>query len=216
MEYWDNKGKVYNDKLQKLTPQEKAYNFLLKNFGDVKNEDVIMGAISMAAPFTKVKYLPQVISAARLLYHKPFEKMSPEEYKNYGKLGKEYYKKYIQGNKVYNPEVQKKDYKQREGIMFTGGQAGEPDYRYMEQYPKLEENIEKSLNNYFEETRPKIGKDGKLYMRNDAKGFSNLKVDWKGQDYDYQIRHNPFLEMPDFYNIQPYDVFINKIKNGTP
>ncbi len=32
----------------------------------------------------------------------------------------------------------------------------------------------------------------------------------------YQIRHNPFLKTPDFYNIKPYDLLIEELKNGTP
>ena len=180
----------------------------------MKKEDALMGAITAALPVTKVKYLPEIIASARLLYHKPFEKMTKEEYNKYGKLGTEYYKKYIQGKKAYNTDVQNSDYKNREGIMFTGTRAGEPDYRYMEQYPDLIKNIESSTENYFDKPRPKIGKDGKEYIRDDAKGFSNLKVNWHGKDYDYQIRHNPYLEMPDFYNIKPYDVLIKQIKKG--
>lgn len=215
-EYWNNKGQIFNDKQVVLSPLEKAYNLYLSKFGDIKNEDLVMGAIGMAAPMAKAKYLPEILSAARLLYHKPFEKMSEEEYNKYGKLGTDYYKKYIQGKKTYNLDVQNKDYKKREGVMFTGKRAGEPDYQYMEQYPYLIKNIENAKDNYFEETRPKIGKDGKEYIRDDAKGFSNLKVNWRGKDYDYQIRHNPYLEMPDFYNIKPYDVLIKQIKNGAP
>lgn len=214
MEYWDSKGQIYNDKLPQISPQKQAYNLLLSKLTGLKNEDAVMGAISLALPFSKVKYLPEAISAAKLLYHKPFEKMSEEEYNNYGKLGTDYYKKYIQGKRAHNPEVQNADYKNRDGIMFTGSRAGKPDYRYMEQYPDLIKNIENGTDNYFDKIRPKIGKDGKEYIRDDAKGFSNLKVNWRGKDYDYQIRHNPYLDLPDFYNIKPYDILIQQIKNG--
>lgn len=40
--------------------------------------------------------------------------------------------------------------------------------------------------------------------------------DDSGVDYDYQIRHNPFLKTPDFYNIKPYDLLIEELKKGTP
>ena len=38
MEYWDNKGQIYNDYWRNLSAQEKAYNFLLSKFGDVKKK----------------------------------------------------------------------------------------------------------------------------------------------------------------------------------
>lgn len=64
MEYWDNKGQVYNDKQEVLSPQERAYNFLLKNFGDLKREDAIMGAIASSVPYlANAKSVPQILSA---------------------------------------------------------------------------------------------------------------------------------------------------------
>ena len=215
-QYWDKNGKIHSDNEQKASIQKRAYNFLLSQFGDIKNEDVAMEIVGALAPMSKAKYIPEMISAARLLYHKPFEKMTPEEYNKYGRLGMDYYKKYIKGEKAYNKEVQNADYKNREGIMFTGKRAGEPDYRFMEQYPNLIKNIENSMENYFTDVKPKIKDDGTKYIRKDSKGFSNLKVNWKDKDYTYQIRHNPSLEMPDFYNIKPYDLLIEQIKKGSP
>lgn len=63
MEYWNNKGQIYNDKQTVLRPLEKVYNLYLSKFGDIKNEDLVMGAIAMGAPMTKVKYLPEILSA---------------------------------------------------------------------------------------------------------------------------------------------------------
>jgi hypothetical protein len=199
MEYWDSKGQVYNDKQAVLSPLERAYNLYLSKFGDIKNEDLVMGAISMAVPMAKVKYLPEIIAAARLLHHKPFEKMSEIEQKAYRKAGTKYYKNYIKDKIVHNDVIGDVDFK--------GGQAGEPDFQYMEQYPKLRENIKNATENIF--LPPK-------YEREDATGFDNLKVHWRCKDYDYQIRHNPFLKTPDFYNIKPYDLLIEELKKGTP
>ena len=36
----------------------------------------------------------QLVHAGQLLFHKPFEKMTKEEYNAYGRLGKDYYKNY--------------------------------------------------------------------------------------------------------------------------
>lgn len=200
MEYWNNKGQVFNDKQDVLSPQEKAYNFLLKNLGDAKKEDAIMGVIASSVPIlTNAKYIPQILSAARLLYHKPFEKMSEAEQKAYRKEGSKYYKNYIKDKIIHNNVIGDVDFK--------GGQAGEPDFQYMEQYPQLRNNIKKATDNI--SLPPK-------YPRDDATSFDNLKVNWRGKDYDYQIRHNPFLKTPDFYNIKPYDLLIEELKKGTP
>lgn len=199
MEYWDSKGQIYNDNAKQLTPQEKAYNFLLSKLSNVNKEDALMGAITMALPMTKAKYLPKVIAGARLLYHKPFEKMSELEQKTYRKEGTKYYKNYIKDKIVHNDTIG--------DIDFKGGQAGESDFQYMEQYPRLRSNIKKATDNI--NLPPK-------YPRDDATSFDNLKVHWRGKDYDYQIRHNPFLKTPDFYNIKPYDLLIEELKNGTP
>ena len=221
----------YNDILENpnLTKEQKVQ--AIKERGEQNNRDIMKSYAKDVARMwggeaaelglaafsgSKVKYLPKMIAGLRLLYHKPFDKMSEEEYNKFGRLGMDYYKKYIQGKKANNQEVQNVDYKNRQGIMFTGKRAGEPDYRFMEQYPRLINNIENAKENYFDPVRSKIGKDGIEYLRKDAKGFSNLKVNWRGKDYDYQVRHNPYLEMPDFYNIKPYDFLIKQIEKGSP
>lgn len=145
----------------------------------------------------------QLMHAGQLLFHKPFEKMTKEEYNAYGRLGKDYYKNYVKGQRAKNDVIGDVD--------FYGGQAGESDYKYMEQYPFLKRNIEKARENVYREVKPKIGKDGKEYIRKDATGFDNLKVNWKGKDYDYQIRHNPSLPNKDFYNIKPYEKFLEEL-----
>ena len=211
MEYWDKDGNIYDTEAQKKSIQERAYNKLLANFADVDNADLVMGGIALGLPMTKVKYLPELIHATRLIYHKPFDKMTIEEKKSFGNLGKEYYKKYVQHRPVHNEDIGTID--------FNGGQAGKPDYIYMEQYPKLRENIQNATENVYIKAKPRIDKNGNKYTRQDAVGFDNLKVNWKGKDYDYQIRHNPALENPDFYNIKPYDLLIKELENqtkGTP
>lgn len=208
MQYWDKNGKIHSDNEQNASAQTKAYNFLLSKFKEVNPQDLVMEIAATAVPMTKIKYLPEAISAARLLHHKPFDKMTPKEYSDYGKLGKEYYKKYIQNKPVINEKFGVYDFK--------GGQAGKPDYRYMEQYPKLRENIENAKDNVYLDVKPYIDDKGNLVTRKDATGFDNLKVNWKGKDFDYQMRHNPFLDTPDFYNIKPYEFLIEEIKKRTP
>ena len=208
MQYWDKNGKIHSDDEQNVSLEKRAYNFILSKLANVNNQDVLMGLGAAALPISKIKYLPELISGARLLYHKPFDKMTKEEYTKYGQLGKEYYKKYIQNKPVNNEKFGVYDFK--------GAQAGKPDYRYMEQYPKLRENIENAKENVYLDAKPYIDKNGKLVTRKDATGFDNLKVNWKGKDFDYQMRHNPFLDTPDFYNIKPYQFLINEIEKRTP
>lgn len=196
MEYWDSKGNIYNTSAKELDPITRAYNFILAKTGDINPQDVAMGAISTTIPASKVKYLPQILSASKLLIHKPFDKMTKQEYNKYGKLGKRYYKDYIQGNMVTNDIIGDVDFK--------GAQAGKPDYRYMEQYPFLRKNLEEANENITLPTNKE---------RADAIDFDNLKVNWKGKDYTYQVRNNPDLPTKDFYNIKPYDILLKQLKN---
>lgn len=146
----------------------------------------------------------QLMHAGQLLFHKPFEKMTNEEYASYGRLGKEYYKKYIQGTKAKNDIIGDVD--------FYGAQARKSDPRYMEQYPFLRKNIEKAKENVYLEVKEKLDKKGLPYTRKDATGFDNLKIKWKGKDYDYQIRNNPELPNKDFYNIKPYEKLLEELQ----
>ncbi len=151
----------------------------------------VSGAAGGGLTGTAAGYAGRSIDGFGLTHHKPFEMMTKGEYNQYGRNGKKYYKDYIQYTKVKNDILG--------DIYFSGGQAGKPDYKYMEQYPALKRNIRKSIENINLPNNK---------IREDSLGFDNLKVNWNGQDYAYQIRNNSYAQNKDFYNIKPYEKLI--------
>lgn len=138
-------------------------------------------------------YAKDIWKGRGLLFHKPFSWMTPKEYTNFGKRGKQFYKEVLHPqsakNKKFNLDAS-----------FPNSRAMESDYKYMEQYPLTRKNINDAQEKLY--TYPKNYGGHKL--RTDAEGFNNLKVKWKGQDYAYQIRDNAGHIGNDFYNIKPY------------
>ena len=160
-----------------------------------------LGGIANRGLKTIGEYLPyinDIWQGRGLLFHKPFDWMTPEEYTNFGRKGVEFYKS------VLNPRKAESRYIENP-INFPNSKAGESDYKYMEQYPLVVKNIKEALSNVYKKVKPKIDKNGNEYIRKDAKGFHNLKVKWKGKEYDYQIRDNAYNKENDFYNIKPYE-----------
>ena len=118
----------------------------------------------------------------------PVFKMIDNSLNLYGRVGKNYFKNNIQPNRDYSEVL--KDY-----VYYPGKQAGKIRYKDMKQFPKLRENIRNSDTNLFIKNK----KD-----RTDAAGFNNLKVNFEGEDYAYQVRNNPKTKHQEFYNIKPY------------
>lgn len=90
------------------------------------------------------KYIPyakDIWQGRNLLFHKPFDKMSEEEFKNYGKLGEMYYKNYLQRNPV--------KIKGYGTITFSKHNRGKDKTINYEQYPLLRKNIETSTKENF-------------------------------------------------------------------
>lgn len=222
MEYWDKNGKIHNDNNLKLNPLQKAYRKVIANISNIdsinkmpsNNEfkrdltnKLLNAELAMLTGSLGIRLHPQLNSAYKLLFHKPFYKMDNFEKATYEQQGKEYYKTYLNKNQAYNKAIGTVD--------FTNAQAGEPNLEFMEQYPLARFLIWSGKENKFIPTKPKINKTtGKIYERKDATGFNNLKVRWKGKDYDYQIRENPSLPNPDFYNIKPYELFLKEIEQN--
>ena len=155
----------------------------------------VLGAAGGGLTGTTAGYAKRSIDGFGLTHHKAFDEMSTQEYNKYGRLGKKYYKDYIQNTTVTNDILG--------DITFTGAQAGKPDYRYMEQYPVLKQNIKRAVENI----NLPLNKS-----RIDAVNFDNLKVNWNGQEYVYQIRNNHQHKTKDFYNIKPYSTLIEQLK----
>lgn len=151
--------------------------------------------IKTALPF--LPYMADIWAGRNLLFHKPFDKMTKEEYTNYGYTGRDFYKKVLNPQKAQNKFIEGE-------INLPNSKAMKPDYRYMEQYPLLRKNINEASENTFLKPHPKIDKNGNAYIRSDAQGFNNLKVNWKGEDYIYQIKKNAYDNQNYFHNIKPY------------
>lgn len=84
--------------------------------------------------FPYLPYLRDIWQGKNLLFHKPFNQMSKEEFKNYGKQGKKYYQDFLQNN-----PVNIKNYGQ---ITFGSKNKGKDKTANMEQYPFLRKNLE--------------------------------------------------------------------------
>lgn len=144
-------------------------------------------------------YARDIWNGRDLLFHKPFDKMSKEEHRAYYKQGKTYYKKniqpYVEHNKIIGD------------VHFPGNQSAKPYFEFMEQYPFLRYNIKNAKVNTFLPNNK---------LREDANGFDNLRVNWLGKDYAYQVKNNAYDGTKNFHNIKPYEKLEldkNKIKD---
>ena len=145
-------------------------------------------------------YLKDIWQGRNLLFHTPFDEMTPEDIRAYRKLGNIFYKNNLNGQTVENNLLH------TDGpVSFPNGRASESDYQYMEQYPLLRKNIKEAKENTFLPPHIKYDENGNSYFRTDANGFNNLKVKWKNKLYDYQIKENSNGSGNDFYNIKPYE-----------
>lgn len=88
------------------------------------------------ALITNAPYLNDIWQGRNLLLHKPFKWMSKQEFKNYGKIGEQYYKNFLQKNPVNIKEYGK--------VTFGRHNKGKDNTINMEQYPFLRKNIENS------------------------------------------------------------------------
>lgn len=160
---------------------------------------MVVGGLGLFKTIPYLPYLREIWKGRNLLLHKPFDKMTKEEYNNYGKLGRDFYKSVLNKQKANSRFI-------NGDISFPNKRASETDYRYMEQYPLLRKNIHDATKNTFIEPQAKIDEYGNEYIRSDANGFNNLKIRWNGNDYDYQIKENANGSGNDFYNIKPYEL----------
>lgn len=79
-------------------------------------------------------YFNDIWQGRKLLFHKPFGWMSKQEFKNYGNLGKNYYKNFLQKNPVNIKGYGK--------VEFGKHNRGKDLTQNMEQYPFLRKNLE--------------------------------------------------------------------------
>lgn len=116
-------------------------------------------------------FLGDIWAGRKLLFHKPFNQMTREEFKNYGKLGKDYYKNYLQRN-----PLKMKD----ESIIHFGSDYNGKDFPFkMEQYPYLRKQLYNAEN--IKTTNDKNATN---------KVYEHLYNTFRNKLYDYLIENN--------------------------
>lgn len=94
----------------------------------------VKGTIGGIKAFNSIRpFLGDIWNGRGLLFHKPFRMMSKEEFKNYGNMGKNFYKNFLQKN-----PLNIKDYGK---IQFGRHNRGKDKTFDMEQYPFLRYRI---------------------------------------------------------------------------
>lgn len=115
-------------------------------------------------------YLGDIWAGRNLLFHKPFKKMTPEEFENYNNLGTDYYQYHLQ-----KKPVNIKGYGQ---VTFGRHNRGKDKTQDMEQYPFLRKNLENSTwsrnTNYKNET---------------DRNYDHFTNTYMGNEYDYLIEN---------------------------
>ena len=179
---------------EKLTQtNEPLYGFVANEPGveDVTWEYVLPFALG-AKSLIQSKFDSLLPTAQGFLLQKsqPLFKFFDNSLNLYGRMGKDYFKTNIQPYRDYSKVL--KDY-----IYYPGKQAGKIRYKYMDQFPTLRENIRNSdFSRYIRNKKP----------RKDSSGFDNLKVNFDGEDFAYQVRNNPRNNHKEFYNIKPFEL----------
>ena len=86
-------------------------------------------------------YINDIWQGRDLLFHKPFDQMTKNEFRQYGNLGEKYYQEHLQNNPV---EI--KNYGE---IRFGAKNKGKDKTRNYEQYPFLRKNLENANKENF-------------------------------------------------------------------
>lgn len=128
----------------------------------------VLGA-SKTIPF--LPYIKDIWAGKNLLFHKPFQNMTKEEFKDYGNMGKDYYKNYLQNNPI--------NVKGYGLIKFGRKNRGKDKTINYEQYPFLRKNIENA-------TREDFTTNYKNEFDRTYDYFSNT---YKGDLYHYLIEN---------------------------
>ena len=94
---------------------------------------LVSGGLRVVKSIPFLPYIKDIWNGRKLLFHKPFDEMTSEEYNLFGKKGKSFYKNYLHNSTAKHRDIG--------NISFPNSQAGKADYRYMEKYPLLVEDI---------------------------------------------------------------------------
>lgn len=126
-------------------------------------------ALRKAIPY--IPYMADIWAGRNLLFHKPFDKMTKEEYNNYGKMGRDYYQNHLQKN-----PVNIKDYGE---IKFNRHNLKKDNTYNFEQYPFLRKQLETAEKENFS-TNNKNETD---------RNYDYFSNEYKGNLYNYIIEN---------------------------
>ena len=135
---------------------------------------LLLGLSGTASGLKKVveyaPYLNDIWQGRDLLFHKPFNRMSNEEFKSYGKLGRQYYKDHLRNNPV--------DIKDYGLVEFGRTNMGKDKTTNMEQYPFLRKNLQNAV------------KTGTTNTKNEAdRVYDHFQNTHKNNLYNYIIEN---------------------------
>lgn len=173
----------------------KLYGYLTNNnnLNDVAlNDDwavpsLVLSIYSMGRTLPYLPYLPylkDIWYGRDLLFHKPFNLMTREEFKNYGALGDKYYQNFLQNNPIN---------KRGFGLIEFGRKNRNKDITVnKENYPFLRKNINDAVEN-LEPTNNKNEPD-RIYHylenRNNGNLYHYLIEDIKNKGFKYKMMKN--------------------------
>lgn len=118
-----------------------------------------------------IQYMPDIWAGRNLLFHKPFDKMTKEEYNDYEKIGRDYYQNYLQKNPVNVQEYGK--------IEFGHKNKGKDKTYNFEQYPFLRKNLETAKKENFSTN----------YKNETDRNYDYFSNEYKGNLYNYIIEN---------------------------
>lgn len=128
-----------------------------------------LGVRGLAKGLGYLPYAKDIYNGLDLLFHKPFDKMTNEEFKQYGNLGKTYYQEYLQNNPV--------NIKGYGTVSFSRKNKGKDFIKNMEQYPLLRKNLENATKENFTTN----------YKNETDRNYDYFLNKYKGSLYHYLI-----------------------------
>lgn len=170
----------------------KLYGYLTNdnNLNDVAlNDDwavpsLALGIYSMGRTLPYLPYLKDIWYGRDLLFGNKNKKDA-----------KVFYKSYIHPKTTFNKEIGE--------ISYPNSAIGKIDKEYLNQIPALRFILRNARNNIHLPNNKE---------RFDSNGFDNLKYNWNGKNYAYQIKNNKYNNLKEFHNIKPYELLEQDIQ----
>ena len=185
-------GTVNIDEIDNI---QQTYAMPLMYFGAPFVEAARMAVTPVANFYNEVSpFAKEIIEGRKLWLRRPYKWMNQEQKKEVIKDGEEFYRTHMYEHPVNTPT----------GVVdFKANRAKETRAEHMWQFPFVRYNLSKTKDNIkVQNLKP---------HKTDRAYFDNLKVNLFGKKYDYQVR-NQVDGGKDFYNIQPYNLFEQKLE----